>query len=107
MSIGIFPRRAGSPFCIFDSALLAAAGTDFDDGKPITLSTRVGRIDGRIQRLPLIVAAEEGDSLSVDASVFVTAEWQQGHFLGYGGFLERLRFAIDPLSNNCYFGPGG
>lgn len=96
----------GAPFCIFDSDLMAAAGIDFDSGEAITLSTRIGHIDGRIQRLPLTVAAEEGEPLSVDASVFVTRQWRQGHFLGYGGFLERLRFAIDPLSNLCYFGPG-
>jgi len=95
----------GSPFCIFDSTLMAAAGIDFADGEPITLSTRVGRIGGRIQRLPLIIAAEEGDSLLVDASLFVTEDWHQGHFLGYGGFLERLRWAINPVSNSCYFGP--
>ena len=96
---------SGSPYCIFDSALMAAADIDFDDGEPITLSTRIGRITGTIQRLPLIVAAEDGDPLAIDASVFVSGEWHQGHFLGYGGFLERLRFAVDPLTNTCYFGP--
>ena len=97
----------GAPFCIFNSDLLNAAGIDFDAGEWITLSTRIGRVNGRIQRLELIVPAQEGDSLSVDASVFVTDEWQHGSFLGYGGFLERLRFAIDPLLNLFYFGAVG
>lgn len=96
----------GSPFCVFDSALMAAAGIDFDAGEPVALSTRVERIDGRLQRLALLIAAEAGEALSVDASVFVTRDWRHGHFLGYGGFLERLRVAVDPLTNTCYFGPG-
>ena len=94
----------GSPYCVINSALLNAAGIDFAAGEPVTLSTRVGRIEGTIQRLPIVVAAEEGEQLLIEASVFVSEHWSYGNFLGYSGFLERLRFAIDPSSNNFYFG---
>lgn len=67
----------------------------------------MGLLDGTIQRLPITLIAEEGDHLTIDASVFVTDAWHHGHFLGYSGFLERLRFAIDPFSNTYYFGLGG
>ena len=60
------------PDCIFDSELIRAADIDFSDGEPITLSSRVGRVEGNIQRLPRIIAAEEGRPLLVEPSVFVT-----------------------------------
>jgi hypothetical protein len=107
-NIGVYALvDTGAPYCIFNSSLLAAAEIDFTEGESVTLSTRAGRIDGKIQRLPITLAAEDGDPLTVDASVFVTEAWQHGHFLGYAGFFERLRFAIDPLSNTCYFGSVG
>ncbi len=49
--------------------------------------------------------AEQAESLNIDASVFVAEDWQLGKFLGYTGFLERFRFAIDPGTNTFYFDP--
>ncbi len=96
---------SGAPYCIFDSDLMVAGGIDFAEGEAITLSTRVGLVSGALQRLPLIVPAEHGNPLAVDATVLVSDQWRHGHFLGYGGFLERLRFAVDPVANTWHFGP--
>lgn len=52
--------------------------------------------------------AEKGESLTVDATVFVPKledqEWRHPNFIGLSGFLERIRFAIDPDNNYFYFG---
>ena len=71
----------------------------------ITLSTRLGLFHGDLYRGQLRLVAEEGESLDVEATVFVTPDWPGPNFLGYQGFLQRIRFAVDPESNLFYFGP--
>ena len=87
----------GSPYCIFDTEIAEALGFSFNDGESIQLRTPYGEITGRIQRLMISLVAEQGDSLEIDASVFVTDDWRHGNFLGYSGLLERIRFAFDPV----------
>jgi len=95
----------GSPYCIFDTEIADALGFSFDDGEGIKLRTPYGEVTGTIQRLTISLVAEQGDSLEVDASVFVTDDRRYGNFLGYSGLLERIRFAFDPRTNSFYFGP--
>jgi hypothetical protein len=68
------------------------------------LSTRVGVLDGQLIRLPVTLVADEGESLDLDTLFFVSPEWRGGTFLGYTGFLERLRIALDSPANQFYFG---
>jgi hypothetical protein len=70
-------------------------------GSPIerfTMSTRLGRIQGSLHRINISLLAEQnsGHDLTVDSSVFVSEEWLGPIVLGYRGFLERIRFALDP-----------
>jgi hypothetical protein len=76
-----------------------------EEGQPETLSTRFGTIDGQLKRTNITILADDGDSVDVEATVFVPTEWSSGNFLGYGGLLERVRFAVDPQENFFYFGP--
>lgn len=95
----------GSPFCIFDTELVAALGLASSDGEEIPLITPRGHFTGTIQRLTIRLKATQGTSLDIDASIYVPDEdWRFGNFLGYTGFLERFRFAIDPSSYTFYFG---
>jgi hypothetical protein len=80
-------------------------GLSFDAGEKIMLRTAYGPFEGTVQRMTIRLVAEQGESLNIDASVFVAEDWQLGNFLGYTGFLERCRFAIDPGTNAFYFGP--
>jgi len=75
-----------------------------EQGEPIRLSSRFGTIDGHLKRTKIIILADEGDSVEVAATVFVSKMWPAGNFLGYGGLLERVRFAVDPQQNFFYFG---
>lgn len=70
----------------------------------VVLGTRLGRFHGSLHRGPLRILAEHGESLDVEATVFVTPDWPGPNFLGYQGFLQRIRFAVDPESNLFYFG---
>ena len=50
------------------------------------------------------LVADDGDSVDVDSTVFVSPEWRAGNFIGYAGLLERIRFAVDPGTNAFLFG---
>ena len=70
------------------------------------LSTRLGTIGGQLIRLPLSLIADEGDSLHVEATFFISRDWRGPTILGYVGLLDRLRIALDSLVNLFYFGDG-
>jgi hypothetical protein len=79
------------------------------EGESIVLSTRFGTIAGHLVPAAVTLIADDGDSLGIDATVFVSSDWPRkaGTFLGYSGLLERIRFAVDPQKNDFFFGPIG
>jgi hypothetical protein len=79
-------------------ALLGGAGEE------LTISTRLGRFVGRLERTELEILADDGDSLTVEATVWVSPAWRGGNFLGYAGLLQNIRLALDPGDNSFYFG---
>jgi hypothetical protein len=64
----------------------------------IVISTRLGRVKGALYRINVTLVAEQncGKDLTVDGCVFVSEEWEGPTVLGYRGFLERIRVALDP-----------
>ena len=74
------------------------------NGESATISSRAGKIKGKLVRATTTLVADEGESIEVDSTVFVSSDWPEGNFIGYSGFLERIRFAIDPRSNSFVFG---
>lgn len=95
----------GAAWSIVDSSVARAAGLLSRSGPPVEVHTRLGSIRGHLERITITLLADEGSSLHVDATIFVSPTWHMGHFLGYGGLLERIRFAVDPGDNSFYFGP--
>ena len=71
-------------------------------GQPIESSrmrTHLGSIDGSLHHVNItLLAGEEdsGDDLTVETTSFVSEEWEGPVVLGYRGFLERIRFALNP-----------
>jgi hypothetical protein len=77
-----------------------------EEGQPERLRIRFGNIDGQLKRINITILADDGNCIELEATVFIPTEWTGGNFLGYGGLLERVRFAVDPQENFFYFGPG-
>ena len=94
----------GAAWSVVDAELADALGLFDEDGLPVTMSSRIGRFDGKLVRVKTTLMAEDGESVELDSTVFVSREWPQGNFIGYSGLLERIRFAIDPGSNSFFFG---
>lgn len=94
----------GSAYSILDREVAEAEGT-LGVGDPATMHTRHGLIEGHLVRIPVLLLADDGDALSVENGLFfVSEDWSFGNFLGYTGFLENIRIALDPPLNHFYFG---
>lgn len=94
----------GAAWSILEPELAEAIGVLDEEGVRTTISTRVGDISGHLVKVPVTILADEGLSLEIEATIFVSRNWPRGNFLGYSGLLERIRFAFDPQANQFYFG---
>jgi hypothetical protein len=65
-------------------------------GEPVKMSTRLGTINGHLRRLTITLVADNGSDLQVSGTVLVAPEWTGPTVLGYRGFFERVRIALDP-----------
>ncbi|OQW89003.1 MAG: hypothetical protein BWK78_07835 [Thiotrichaceae bacterium IS1] len=68
-------------------------------GEPVgqrSIHTRLGTFEGHLYRLEVKLTAHWGESLTVEGTLLFCEHWTGPTVLGFHGFLERLRFAIDP-----------
>ncbi|MBI3909931.1 MAG: hypothetical protein HY320_03245 [Armatimonadetes bacterium] len=80
------------------------AGFDPSDPHLEWLHTRFGRVCGRTERIPIRFPAEEGSSVDLEATWFLSRDWDGPVVLGWKGCLERVRFGLDPGDDSFYFG---
>ena len=70
-------------------------------------------VQGRLYRLNVTLLADEGDDVPFQATAFVPERYEAEQWgelpsiLGFYGCLERIRIAIDPVTDTFYFGPTG
>lgn len=99
----------GAPWCIFAPDIVRDY-VQADHALSVTLLVRGISYTGKLVRMRIGLRAEcGGDDLDVDATVFVPklppgAAWPYPNFIGLDGFLNRIRFAVDPFDNIFYFG---
>lgn len=96
----------GATYSIFRSDLADYAGLPTESSGTATVSTRLGSFKGRLVRSAITLVADQGEELRTEATFLIVDDWPGGNFLGYTGFLERIRFALDPPANRFYFGSG-
>ena len=97
----------GASWSVLNAELAQALGLFERDGESVRISSRAGTINGKLVRVATTLVADEGESIEIDSTVFVSSDWPEGNFIGYSGFLEKIRFAIDPSSNSFVFGALG
>ncbi len=61
-----------------------------------TINTRLGNFEGSLYRVQVQLTADWGDPLTVEGTFLFCEGWQGPTVLGFQGFLERIRLAIDP-----------
>ena len=94
----------GSAWSVLKRDLAEALGVLDGFGESVKMRTATGTLQGRLERVPLILVADEGASLTLQATFFVSRQWYGGTFLGYSGLLDRLRIGLDSPANQFYFG---
>lgn len=95
----------GAPYAILRPELATELGLFDADGEEYRTLTAFGTVVGKLVRTGLVILAEEGRELEIDATVLVSGAWQGPNLLGLS-VLERARFAIDPATHSFHFGPG-
>src|SRR2546428_502472 len=61
----------GAPWLFFDRELLEAVGVRGNSGTTVRILTRFGPKAGRLERIEIVLPADEGDPLTVQGTVFV------------------------------------
>lgn len=100
----------GAQWTLIGSEHIELLGDELGEGlETITMSTRLGRFQGTLHRLPIRLLADRGTDITVDATCLALNQWSGPNILGFSGFLERLRFALDPAGMHTlariHFGP--
>jgi hypothetical protein len=94
----------GAAYSILEAELAEVLGLLDLEGQRTRVSTRLGTLSGKLVRVPLTLMADEGSSLDLDATFFLSRDWRGATFLRYTGLLDRLRIALDAPANLFYFG---
>jgi hypothetical protein len=106
--LGIAQVDTGAAYSILETEIALALGlVDHPGGLRTRVSTRFGTLSGELVWVPLTLIADEGSSLTLVGTFFVSRDWRGGTFLGYTGLLDRLRIALDAPANLFYFGEEG
>ena len=103
---------SGAEWSVFGGELAASLR---DQATPMgifsSMHTRLGRIQGQFHRLSVTLLADDGEDFQIPATVLLAPDWSGPPVLGYRGFLERLRLALDPGASIAdqwmYFGAVG
>lgn len=87
----------GAQWSVVGGELADILEDDFHEpGPTLGMKTRFGTYQGRLHRLSIQLVADSGSSLDVDATALVLPSWPGPPVLGYRGFMERMRLALDP-----------
>lgn len=97
----------GAAYSALGVEIADALGLFSQKGQMARISTRLGTASGQLLRIPVVLIADEGLSLGIDATFFISPEWKGATFLGYIGLLDRIRIALDSPANFFYFGESG
>lgn len=97
-----------STWIVFRKDFLSSFDIPIDEDPAVMekMETRFGTITGFLNRIPIIIIAEEGGGTSaeIDSTCFVSDQWPGPPVIGWKGCLERMKFAIDPSLDRFYFG---
>ncbi len=61
-----------------------------------TIHTRFGYFEGTLHSVDVSLRADWGEALTLNGTFLFCEEWYGPTILGFHGFWERIRFAIDP-----------
>lgn len=93
----------GSEWCVLPSSVADAIEVSSDLGAAMRLHSRLGTFQGLLARRGITFLAEAGEEFQIDATWFVSPEWNGPVVIGWKGCLERMCFAIEPATETFWF----
>lgn len=92
----------GGFFLILDPDLAREFGIDPKEGCEFGgLELRGSSYKGKLHRVPIVLHAEQGESLEVEVTAFVpVGPYNAPNFLGWPLCLEKFRFAFEPSASD-------
>jgi len=95
----------GAAWSVLDPDTAEALGISGRSAEPAILRTHAGNFQGHLVQVPVTLLADEGESLEVQGTFFISPDSPPGRiFLGYTGLLDSIRIALDSPANLFYFG---
>ncbi len=95
----------GAHFCLLNKTVAGLVQDHLTESLGVfRVRTAYGPVQGGLYLHRIKLLAEVGESLDIDATVFIPPEWQGPCFLGYAGAMDRINFAINPGANEIRFG---
>ena len=99
----------GGAFFFLDPELIDEMPCEFEPTGRHRINIRGNDLWGTLSRCRITLVAAAGNSQQVEVTVFVpdwdrTRPWMYPSMLGLNGCLEAFRFAVDPRTNQFYFG---
>jgi hypothetical protein len=94
----------GASRCILDWETAVRAGLHQLSGRVARRALGGNVFNGYTHELQLLLPADDGLDLVLATSVWASEAFKGPNLIGYGGLLEKIRFALDPQSNLFYFG---
>lgn len=94
-------------WCVIPPSIAVRLGLDdVEPEEPVFLSSRFGVFQGQLERIPLTLNAADGESLPIQATCFVSADWPGPMVIGWRGCLERMNFGFNNTEEAFYFAAG-
>ena len=95
----------GGHFCLLNETVAGLVRDRLTEGLgPFTVRTPYGTVSGDLYLHRIKIIAEIGESLDIEATVFIPPDWDGPCFLGYTGASDRFQFAVSPGENLFRFG---
>ncbi len=98
----------GGLYCILNRDIAELVRDDLTSPLDrVAIRTARGLVRGDLYQHTITLIAEVGEPLDIEATVFISPEWNAPSVLGYTGALERFRLSLDPAENCMRFAPPG
>lgn len=101
----------GGVYFICNPSIANRLGLDVTDAlEEKIVNIRGSSVVGNLHRVNITFFADEGQSVEVEVTAFIPSDTREERwaelpcFLGWQGCLEWLRFAVDPIKEQFYFG---
>lgn len=97
-----------APWCIINEEQAEELNPNYKDEalEERCLTIRGEKANGVLIRLPITIYADDGEDITIEGTVFIPRDDREiPNFVGLDGFLNRIKFAVDPQERHFFFGP--